>query len=77
MWDKVTWYKEEMFSKTHTSYAPWIIVDSNDKKRARLESIRYVLSNIPYQNKKDKVNVNLHPDPEIVERYHRISHSEI
>ena len=77
MWDKVTWYKEEMFSKTHTSYAPWIIVDSNDKKRARLESIRYVLSNIPYQNKKDKIDVNLHPDPEIVERYHRISHSEL
>lgn len=77
MWDKITWYKEEMFSKTHTSYAPWIIVDSNDKKRARLESIRYVLSNIPYKSKKDTAKVNLHPDPEIVERYHRQSHSQI
>lgn len=32
MWDQVTYYKEEMFSRTHTSYAPWIIVNSNDKK---------------------------------------------
>jgi len=33
MWDKVTHFKEEMFSRSHTSYAPWIIVNSNDKKR--------------------------------------------
>jgi len=48
MWDKITWYKEEMLKRTHTSYAPWIIIDSNNKKRARLESIKYVLSTIPY-----------------------------
>jgi len=75
MWDKVTWYKEEMFSKTHTSYAPWIIVDSNNKKRARLESIRYVLSQIPYKGK-DESKINLHPDPSVVQRYHRQSHKE-
>ncbi|WP_456485203.1 polyphosphate kinase 2 [Hydrogenimonas sp.] len=72
MWDKVTYYKEEMFSRTHTSYAPWIIVKSNDKKSARLESIRYVLSHIPYTGK-EKSEVMLHPDPEIVQRYHRKS----
>jgi len=75
MWDKVTYYKEQMFSRTHTSYAPWIIVDSNDKKKARLESIRYVLSRIDYQGKED-AKINLHHDPEIVERYHRRSHHE-
>jgi hypothetical protein len=64
-----------MFSRTHTSYAPWIIVDSNDKKRARLESIRYVLSQIPYEGRKDAV-INLHHDPDVVERYHRQSHQE-
>ncbi len=72
MWDKVTYYKEEMFSRSHTSYAPWIIVKSNDKKSARLESIRYVLSHIPYTGK-EKSEVMLHPDPEIVQRYHRKS----
>ncbi len=70
LWDKITKYKEEMFSRTHTAYSPWIIVNSNDKKRARLESIRFVLSKIPYEGK-EKAKVSLHPDPEIVQRYHR------
>ena len=75
MWKTVTYYKEEMFSKTHTSYAPWVIVNSNDKKRARLESIKYVLSKLDYDGKKD-AQVNLHHDPDIVERYHRRTHNE-
>ena len=75
MWDKFTYYKEEMFSRTHTGYAPWIIVDSNDKKSARLESIRYVLSQIPYEGRED-AKINLHHDPDVIERYHRRSHSE-
>jgi len=70
LWDKITTYKEEMFSRTHTAYSPWIIVNSNDKKSARLESIRFVLSKIPYEGK-EKAKVSLHPDPEIVQRYHR------
>ncbi|NPA50709.1 MAG: polyphosphate kinase 2 [Epsilonproteobacteria bacterium] len=70
LWDKITYYKEEMFSRTHTSYSPWIIVNSNNKKMARLESIRYVLSQIPYEGK-DKARVSLIPDPDIVQRYHR------
>ena len=70
MWDKITHYKEEMFSRTHTSYSPWIIVNSNDKKTARLESIRYVLSQIPYDGKNES-KVSLHPDPDVVQRYHR------
>jgi polyphosphate kinase 2 len=70
LWDKITYYKEEMFSKTHTSFSPWIIVNSNDKKTARLESIRYVLSQIPYAGK-EKAKVSLHPDPDVVQRYHR------
>jgi len=70
LWDEITHYKEEMFSRTHTSYSPWIIVNSNDKKTARLESIRYVLSKIPY-TKKENLTISLHPDPDIVQRYHR------
>jgi polyphosphate kinase 2 len=75
LWDSITHYKEEMFSRTHTGYAPWIIVDSNDKKRARLESIRYVLSQIEYEGK-EEANINLHHDPDVVERYHRQTHNE-
>jgi len=75
LWDEVTQYKEEMFSKTHTGYSPWIIVDSNDKKRARLEAIKYVLAQVNY-GENDESNINLRHDPEIVERYHRRTHSE-
>jgi polyphosphate kinase 2 len=69
-WDLYTKYKEEMFSKTHTSYAPWVIVKANSKIRARLEAIRHVLNRISYEGK-DKAIVNLHPDPNTILRFHR------
>ena len=59
-----------MFSKTHTSYSPWQIVNANDKKKARLESMRYVLSTLDYEGK-DTPHTHLSPDPDIVTRYHR------
>jgi polyphosphate kinase 2 (PPK2 family) len=73
-WDLYTDYKEEMFSKTHTSYSPWIIVRANDKKKARLESMRYVLSSVDFEGKKD-AGTSLYPDPDVVIRYHRSSQS--
>jgi len=69
LWDDYTKYKQMMFSKTHTTFSPWIIVQANDKKRARLESIRHVLSNFDYDGKDDAIT--LLPDPNIVTRYHR------
>jgi len=71
-WDLYTMYKEEMFSKTHTSYSPWVIVKANNKMKARLEAIRHVLNTLPYKGKGDS-KVNLHPDPSIVLRFHRRS----
>jgi len=73
-WDLYTKYKENMFSKTHTSYSPWIIVRANDKKRARLEGMRHVLSMIDYDGKEDP-HISLSPDPNIVQRYHRAQNS--
>jgi polyphosphate kinase len=70
LFDSYTKYKETVFSRTHASYSPWIIVKANDKKRARLESIRYVLSLIDYAGK-EKTGVSLAPDPDIVTRFHR------
>ena len=70
LWDGYTRYKEEMFSRTHTSFSPWIIVRANDKRHARLESIRYLLSLLPYAGK-ESATVSLMPDPNIVFRYHR------
>jgi polyphosphate kinase 2 len=71
-WDLYTKYKEEMFSKTHTSYSPWIIVKANSKMKARVEAIRHVLNILPYKGKGDS-KVNLHPDPSVVLRFHRRS----
>lgn len=71
LWDQYTEYKEDMFSKTHTSFSPWIIVRANDKKLARLESIRYVLSLFEYPGKSTKIR--LYPDPNVVGRFHRSS----
>ncbi len=71
LWDEYTKYKEMMFSNTHTTFSPWIIVQANDKKSARLESIRYVLSSYDYEGK--DTTINLLPDPNIIMRYHRSS----
>jgi polyphosphate kinase 2 len=70
LWDLYSHYKAEMFSRTHTSFSPWIIVRANDKKKARLESIRYVLNLLPYPGK-ESATVSVTPDPNIVSRYHR------
>ena len=72
LWDKYTYFKEEMFTKTHTAFSPWIIVKANNKKRARLESMRYVLSQFDYPGK-GGAGITLSPDPNIVMRYHRAS----
>jgi len=70
LWDQYTYYKEQMFSKTHTSFSPWVIVQANNKKAARLESIRYVLNYCGYDGKLESP-VHLAPDPTIVMRFHR------
>lgn len=51
MWADYTVAKEKMFFFTDTSDAPWIVVKSNCKKRARLNTLRYVLHKIPYDQK--------------------------
>jgi polyphosphate kinase 2 len=70
-WNLYTTYKEQMFSKTHTSFSPWIIIKTNNKKEARLESIRYVLSQFEYSRKYRSKNAIL-PDPNVAQRYHRL-----
>jgi polyphosphate kinase 2 len=70
LWDSYTRYKEEMFSKTHSTFSPWIIVKANDKQSARLESLRYVLNLLPYKGK-DESQIRLTPDPNIITRFHR------
>ena len=70
LWDKYSFYRDKMYSKTHTTYSPWIIVKTNIKREARLESIRYVLSQFEYDGK-NEARTTLIPDPNVVMRYYR------
>ena len=65
-WDDYTKAKEAMFFHTDTADAPWTVIKSNCKKRARLNAMRYVLHKLPYNNKDTERIGNL--DPLIVGR---------
>ncbi len=65
-WDDYTKAKEAMFFHTDTADAPWTVIKSNCKKRARLNAMRYVLHKLPYHNKDTDRIGNL--DPLIVGR---------
>ncbi|WP_374310799.1 polyphosphate kinase 2 [Dongia sp.] len=63
-WHDYTQAKEAMFFYTDTADAPWTIIKSNDKKRARLNCMLHFLSQLPYPNKDPLVAAT--PDPLIV-----------
>ena len=63
-WDDYTEAKENMFFYTHTADAPWTVIKSDDKKRARLAAMRFVLNSLPYRSKDPEIAVA--PDPLIV-----------
>ncbi|MDN6528914.1 MAG: polyphosphate kinase 2 [Brevibacterium sp.] len=65
-WGDFTAAKEEMFRRTDTDHAPWITIKSNDKKRARLNAMRYFLNQFDYADK--DTSVVFEPDPIIVRR---------
>lgn len=70
LWDKYSYYKEQMFGRTHNSFCPWIIVKTNDKRTARLESMRYVLSQFVYPGK-ESAGTSILPDPNVTYRFYR------
>ena len=54
-WDEYTEAKESMFFYTDTADAPWTVIKSDCKKRARLNTMRYVLNNLDYEGKDEEV----------------------
>jgi polyphosphate kinase 2 len=67
-WDEYTKAKEAMFFHTDTADAPWTVIKSDCKKRARLNAMRYLLHKLPYTNKDiDQIGVL---DPLLVGRAH-------
>ncbi len=71
-WDDYTEAKEAMFFYTDTADAPWTIVKSNDKKRARLEAMRHFLSTLDYPGKDFEVATP--PDPLIIGHASQVIH---
>ncbi|GAB4226191.1 MAG: polyphosphate kinase 2 [Methyloligellaceae bacterium] len=63
-WDDYTAARDDLFEHTHTPHAPWTVIRSNDKRRARLNAIRHVLTLIDYEGK-DAEAVGA-PDPRLV-----------
>jgi polyphosphate kinase len=63
-WDAYTEAKQATFFFTDVADAPWTVVKSNDKRRARLEAMRYVLSQVRYEGRDDDLVGR--PDPLIV-----------
>jgi polyphosphate kinase 2 len=63
-WDEYTQAKDEMFRRTHHEFGPWTVVGSNDKKRGRIEAMRFVLDQLDYPDR--NVEVVGKPDSLIV-----------
>lgn len=63
-WDDFTETKYNMLKQTHSHYAPWTIIRSNDKQKARLEALKVILNSINYADRDETLDYSL--DPEIV-----------
>ena len=66
-WYEYSIARDAMFMATDTDFAPWYVVRSNDKRRARLNCIRHLLSLIPYEDvPREKVEI---PERDLTHEY--------
>lgn len=72
-WDDYTEAKEAMFFYTNTADAPWTVIRSDDKKRARLNCMRHFLYQLDYPDK--DLEVATAPDPNVVHQADHVVHS--
>ncbi|MEI6412940.1 MAG: polyphosphate kinase 2 [Pseudomonadota bacterium] len=63
-WDDFTRQKYEMLRRSHTPFAPWTVIRSNNKYKARLNAIKVILNAVPYERMNP--HLDFAPDPEIV-----------
>lgn len=61
-WDDFTNTKYDMIKQTHSHNAPWIVVRSNNKHKARLESLKVILNSVNYENRDENLDFTLNPD---------------
>ncbi len=71
LWDKYTIAKYSMLLASHTEHAPWTVIRSDDKKKARINTIKHILNHFDYPDKIDKKQlkaddkIRIHADDEI------------
>ncbi len=63
-WDKYTEARDAMFFHTHTADAPWVVIQAQDKRRARIHCLQHFLFHLDYPGKNHAVVTG--PDPEVV-----------
>ena len=63
-WDDFTNQKYEMLKRTHSTHAPWTVIRSNDKWKARLNAMRAILNAVPYE--RGNREIDYVPDPEVL-----------
>ena len=56
-WEEFTKYKKQMFTRTHTTHSPWVIVRAKERERSRIQAMRYVLSLVDYPEKNTKLSL--------------------
>ncbi len=66
-YDEYAILRDKMFKLSGTEDAPWVELDANDKKRARINAVRYLLSNIPYEGKDESLITGV--DKKIVKQH--------
>ena len=63
-WDDFTLTKYNMIKQTHSHNAPWTVIRSNDKQKARFEALKVILNAVNYDNRDENIDYSV--DPEIV-----------
>jgi polyphosphate kinase 2 len=64
LWDEFTEAKYRLLQKTHTKKNPWFVIRSDDKQKARLETMKLILSKIPYRGRARRLDMK--PDPKVI-----------
>ena len=62
LWDEFTEMKYRLLQKTHTRKNPWFVIRADDKHKARLETMKLLLTTIPYRGRSRKLDFRLDPD---------------
>jgi len=76
-WDEYTEARDDMFKFTHSEWAPWIVAQSDDKKKARLNIISEILKRVPYKTvKRAKVSLPKRKVSEAEAAKHPVDHVE-